>query len=222
MSIPQPLTRIFPVEVEILRNFAFSNLMLDSNITSELGKAAEHLGYPVFVRSDISSFKQRWESSCFIKDESALLSNIREVIRYSFLIRDGIFAPSAIVFREYVVLESYFRCYSTGFPVSKEIRFFIKDRAVCCAHPYWNKELIVNPDTKNWKGLLRNACNLSKEDVLETLGLANRLAWAFPKSYLSIDFAKTKSEKWILIDVGPGELSYHQQPCYNGQLLAPH
>ena len=85
LNIPQPKTVILPFDNDELARVVFLGVDYSYAFLHELFCCADQIGYPLFLRTDITSFKQSWETSCFIKCEEFLLSNLNNLLKYSFV-----------------------------------------------------------------------------------------------------------------------------------------
>ena len=212
LCVPQPKTFIIHLDQDEFAQFAFLNRDLPESFVVNLFRHACVLGYPVFLRTDITAFKQAWERSCFVRCESLLLRNLQNLLRYSFLIGDCKFQTKAAVLREYLPLLSHFSCYSGGLPVCTEMRYFVSSGEVLCRHPYWTAEMVHNPDCDDWRKKLEKANRVNRADILQLDSVAHRVAGLFREHELAIDFVKTKNDVWYLIDIAPAEHSYRPVP----------
>lgn len=174
-------------------------------------EAASRLGYPVFLRSDLTSHKQAWERASFAISQDVLFENLRNVVSYSILAGNSQFSTTAVILREYVPLWSSFTAFSGRLPIAAERRYFIFAGKVLCHHPYWAEDMIRNPSVSCWRGLLKTLNQESAEEIsllqsyAELVGDRVRGAW-------SIDFARTRGGSWILVDMAPARRSSRPDP----------
>jgi hypothetical protein len=200
LGIPVPKTVVVPSVWEEL---------LSPEFIAKLDAEAQKLGYPVFMRTDLSSGKHDWKNTCFVSDPTVLGSNLVFLDEYN---RIGKFGYTSIVLREFLQLETRFVSFPGDMPINKERRYFIRDGRVVCHHPYWPQEAFYE-NTLFIHGT--NLDLLNHEDNHEVTlltGYAEKVA-AVLSGYWSVDFAKTKSGEWYLIDMAVGEHSYHWKPC---------
>ena len=183
-------------------------------------KCAKLIGYPLFLRTDLASGKHNWNKSCYVEKEEDLISHVREVLEFNYM-ADILGLPcKALVFREYIPLESYFVAFWGEMPVAKERRVFVRDGKVICHHAYWVEAAIVDGTRRvwnklptDWKEILDKKINaISIDEEAHLLKYALLVAKAI-KGYWSVDFAKAKTGEWVLIDMGKGECSWHQEDC---------
>lgn len=132
IDVPQPKTVIVEMSLQSDSITAPINKHL-----SQIRNAVDAVGgYPVFMRTDLMSGKFNWSKTCYCTGEPELVANIQRLVEFSENC-DMIGRPvSALVFREFIEIESAFRAFH-GLPISKERRYFVRDGKVECSHPYW-------------------------------------------------------------------------------------
>jgi len=211
LQIALPKTQIVKVPYDKLVSI-IDGKMLPDNYLHQIAKIASKIGYPLFLRTDMGSAKHYWNHTCFVSEPKLLFTHISSLIDTT--LAQGMFGeldPNALVFREYLHLESTFRAFD-GMPVAKERRYFINDGKVICHHPYWIKDAIEadyhtnKPD--NWRELLAEL-NIETDTEIKLLtSIANKVSKVCA-GYWSVDFAKGLNDFWYLIDMAEGEKSWH-------------
>lgn len=218
LPIPQPKTEIYVIPENVLAKLRDENMgNLDMN---EVRKVARKIGYPLFARTDLASGKHAWKKSCYVENEESLERNLFEVISHN-LIADIFGLPfTALVFREYIEMDSRFEAFYGEMPVNPERRYFIKGEKVICHHPYWTEDAIEEGNSscwdklpKNWKEILKEINTETEKEVKLLTKYAEIIARAF-EGYWSIDFCKARDGRWILIDMAEGHKSWHAE-CPN-------
>ena len=181
----------------------------------DLMQAAERIGYPVFIRTDLCAGKHDWKNSCFVQNEDQLVGNMQSVIsanvRWEML---GIKYRSLVV-REFLDLETSFTAFSGDMPINKERRYFVRDGKVICHHPYWPEDTFNQHPARmandpDWQAKLAALNDETGEEILHEY--ARKASQALP-GYWSVDFAKAKNGAWYLLDAALGENSYHWPSC---------
>jgi len=173
--------------------------------------AAECIGFPLFMRTDLCSGKHNWINSCFVSNASHIEENmitvIQDNVRWSML---GIH-PQAMVLREFLALETAFVAFDGDMPINREFRYFIEDGNIQCMHPYWpetafNRHPARMAHHPNWKERLRllSQPDASQDIITEYVSRMTHL-----KGSWSADFAKGKNGTWYLIDMALAHNSYH-------------
>jgi len=208
LDIPKPKTIIVEIPHEVFVDLLDGGLEIKTYHPA-LFAAAEELGYPLFMRTDILSAKHQWLKTCYVKDEGCLRLNIGGLTEMNFMVMAP--GPSALVLREYIELESSFTSHN-GMPVAKERRYFVRDGWIECYHPYWPEESVRRPSRPDWRKLLSMA-NAQGPDEIELLCGYVEQVGAVMDGFWSVDFAKARDGRWLLIDMAPGAQSYHWSTC---------
>jgi len=211
LRIPQPKTIIIPVKDDSLRYFAFIKRDLPALILEKLTAGATSLGFPLFLRTDITSYKQAWDRTCYVSTEEALLENARRIVSYSLLVEQQNMKTTAIVLREYIPLDVGFSAFSGSLPIAAERRFFVLKGEVLCHHPYWTETVILNPNKPDWRMRLIQLNKISSNEVKLLSKYASQIAQKISGGW-SVDFVRTNAKKWILIDMAPIEKSSLPDP----------
>jgi hypothetical protein len=180
-------------------------------------QAARVVGYPCFLRTDLTSGKHDWKNSCFVPDEASIPSHAAKVWqaneRWQML---GI-EPQAFVVREFLKLKTLFTAFEGSMPINKERRYFVEEGAVLCSHPYWEEKTFNNhpsrmADGADWKEFLGILSERGPDEkILDDYAtiVAQKLGGAW-----SIDFAQDVMGKWWMLDMALAFNSYHQE--HNG------
>lgn len=211
LDIPQPKTEMYLIPVEVLDNMREENL---SKLNMETVKTiARNIGYPLFLRTDQSSAKHSWKDTSFVESEKNLKDHIFEVVLFN-LCADIMGLPfEALVFREYIPMDSKFTAFDGDMPVNPERRYFINNGKVLCHHNYWIEEAIERskePSVKNWRELSQ-LMSIETDREVELLTKYSEMVGEWMKGYWSIDFCRAKDGRWILIDMASGFDSWHPE-----------
>lgn len=173
---------------------------------------------PVFMRSDQCSGKHEWKNTCFVEDVNDIRKHLLRLMEYNEMVGWMSFTDKAIAVREFIPLESSFVAFHGLMPVAKERRYFVRDGVVECRHEYWIEAAIrqglegMNLPESEWLHQLRALNQQSNYEI----GLLTKYAESVGKelgNYWSVDFAKAKDGRWLLIDLARGELSFHVDGC---------
>jgi hypothetical protein len=214
LGIPTPKTEIVEILDGYIKIYPENFKESISQYESEIFKKADKIGYPLFLRNDQTACKHWWKETCYVEDKDKLLWHIARLTEETSLL--GMFGLpwEALVFREFIPLESYFTSFFREFPVSKERRYFIKDGKFQCRHDYWFDDVIEREREKpvNWQELLARINTYSKEDIELLDDYAVRVAQVM-NGYWSVDFAKSEEGVWYLIDMALGKESFHYPDC---------
>lgn len=211
LNIPQPETKIIHLTKKDISRFWDSKI--SKKLLKKITKIAKDMGFPIFIRTDQASNKHNWKNSSFIQNKNDISKCVIMTTIYNITSGGILGLPfKAIVLREFIPLNSSFTAFFGDLPISKERRYFINEGKIQCHHPYWPIKSIENPSVKNWKKLLMELNQESKEEIQLLSKYALMVTNIF-KGYWSIDFAETKEGKWILIDMAKGENSFHHLNC---------
>lgn len=213
LHIPMPQTEIIEVPYDDLVGL-LDGKRLSSQDEERVIEAGEKVGYPLFLRTDMASAKHQWERTCFVPKVEELFKHIWALIDET--LAAGMFGelnPSALVFREWLMLDSAFTAFR-GLPISRERRYFVRNNIVECHHPYWVEEAIAKsyppPSEKEWRQLL----SIINQETPDEFGLLGPYAASVGKTlggYWSVDFALDQEGIWYLIDMAVGERSWHPE-----------
>jgi hypothetical protein len=217
LGIPSPKTKIVKLTKKELEA-AHSEHLLGS-VTVKLMEAAEEFEYPIFLRTDLSSGKHAWDTSCYVDHPDKISRHAHEVMVYN-LVADMFGLPfRSFAVREFIPLEGgELKAFYGNFPVTKERRVFVRDGIVECHHEYWVEGAIEQGMShkemprEEWQPLLDKVNAVTEDDVAIIVEYARRIGKRLG-GYWSVDFAKTTDHQWILIDMGRGELSFHKEGC---------
>ncbi len=217
LAIPQPKTVFIPVD---RRHISFEGDDTPeareawTNMVMKLRVVAESFGYPIFLRTDLASGKQRWAEACFVEDDASLESCLSGVLEFNEMATVVGLPYWYLMVREYIPLEAPFKAFR-GMPIAKERRYFVRNGEVACHHPYWPAEAIADGTPRSlallpedWRTQLRE---LDREplDEIRLLGGYARQIGTVLEGYWSVDFAKAQDGTWYFIDAATGDDSYH-------------
>lgn len=207
LDIPMPKTEIV-LNLGADRWMKFlDGMKLSEDEIAELHRAADNMGYPCFMRTDLFSGKHSYEKTCLISKQENLLTNLFGLVDGSFARDIGL---SAVVVREFLELEAPFKAFG-GLPIAKERRYFAEDGEVMLHHPYWPEEAIIfregNTVPVEWQELLR----VNNVETQEEVKLLSEYACEISEELegpWSIDFAQAKGGTWYFIDAAEAMKSW--------------
>lgn len=210
LPIPQPKTEIAYQKDDWWCHL--DGIPIEREIITKVNEIANRFGYPVFVRTDLSSGKHNYLESCYIGDYESIHKNIWRLIETN-AIKDLWF--NSLIVREYLRLDWRFRAFN-GLPIAPERRYFIEDGEVICHHPYWPENAIKfwggskNWEHTIWKEHLKRMNHESIEEI-ELLTGYTRLVSQNISGDWSVDFAKGANGTWYLIDMATAIQSWHPE-----------
>ena len=217
-GLPVPRTEIVPYCHDLVMP------IFDGKESAELDRlegavkdAGEKIGYPVFIRSDLTSAKHSGPKSYRANDAAdvgrVIVATVEDNELKTWLDPRG--GPQAILVREFLILPAPFTAFH-GLPISREWRFFADLERIHCSHPYWPEGPLEGQPglPENWRELLAELQQPSiQHKALE--GMAVQAAAACGGGVWSMDFAQDASGKWWLIDMAVAGDSWHWPGCPN-------
>ncbi|MEJ8304459.1 ATP-grasp domain-containing protein [Saccharibacillus sacchari] len=138
---------------------------------------------PVIVKDYVKSRKHEWDEACYIPD-ALDEQRVRRTVR-RFLELQGSELNEGLVFRAFAELEVLSRHPLSGMPLSREIRVFVLDGQPVFVSTYWE----AGEDEEF------NAALQQFLPVIQTI----------ESRFFTIDFAKTRSGPWIVLELGDGQ-----------------
>ena len=194
--------------------------MLDQGLGAELEaacrRAADAIGYPLFLRTDLISGKHSYLRTCKVPTPDELMPHVGAVLEDHalHLWLDGPEGNvNGLVFRELLPLSAVFTAFH-GLPIAPERRYFIRDGEVVCHHPYWiDVDNIESgrPSVEDWRDLLE-AVNFEKLSEREKLRRLSEKVSAVLDGAWSVDWALANGD-WYLIDMAVAHRSWHPEDC---------
>lgn len=210
-QVPTPKTEMFiipPDQLMKLINTPEDHETFLEKWGDVLREKANLIGYPLFMRTDQMACKHSWKNTCYVATEEDLFRNMFRLVDENFAVdMFGEAEPNGLVFREFLNLEYKFKAFEDT-PISTEWRFFIRDGAVECIHPYWPPASIRRPSRRDWLKILKKQSEIGSTDK----GILTKYSKAIGEvldGYWSVDFCKTKMGVLYLTDMAAGERSYH-------------
>lgn len=180
----------FQTAEEFDRYYPFiTNLTCRSIIatTSEEAKqGAAMLGYPVFVKGTVQSFKKWGWSSCVAENETTL-ENL-----FANLYRSEARSLGKVIIRELILLK-YTHKTGSGFPQGREFRVFLLYNQVIAYSYYWSQDDPLQKVTP-----AEETCILS---------LARQAAMQINVPYIAIDIGQKQTGEWVVIEAGDAQFS---------------
>lgn len=175
----------------------------------ELKVVAGEIGYPVFVRTDLSSAKHSGMSHMRAVDITELRQTALRTIEANVM--NGMLANS-LMLREFIDLEWNFKAFG-GTRIAREFRVFASGNTVYCSHFYWPEDAIERPDKGDWQERLDYLNQRDAEDIALMEHDARIAAAACGDGAWSVDFAMDWLGNWWLIDMARAEDSWHAENC---------
>lgn len=183
--------------------------------TDAVEQAVERVGgFPAFVRTEFTSSKHDFKDASVIASPDEIDETIHQLIQEPV---QRMIPVGCLMIREYLDLDSYFTAFRGELPIGPEIRFFIDDEVVC-SHPYWEPDAIKDPSSREWRGRLKAANDVVREEASDVAPKAERVAELLTSEYpdappMSVDFARTNDGEWYAIDMAHAGTTHHPGDC---------
>lgn len=207
-GLPVPRTEIVPLNPSDLYP-TLDGLALRPGFPFEsLEAACERIGYPVFLRTDLSSAKHRGREAWKVESRTDIICSALLTFEDNFL-KDIGSACRAWLIREFLPLRSDFEAFN-GLPIGREWRLFADQDGAQCSHYYWpatafRQEMDLPED---WKERLA-ALSIEPPELAQLKDMATEAARAVGAHAWSVDFAQDVTGKWWLLDMARAEQSWH-------------
>jgi hypothetical protein len=181
----------------------------------EVDAAACDLGWPVFIRTDLTSAKHDGDSAVRATNADDVLPIVGGLVGESAMKQ---MKPAALMVREWIDIEADFTAFG-GLPIGTEFRLFAGPDDVLCSHYYWPEDSIERPDDEDWKRLREASASVEPPAEVRVAAtraarLANRHEALDPLEVWSVDFARDESGHWHLIDMALAANSWHPECRY--------
>lgn len=184
----------------------------------EFKAAAERIGFPVFVRTDLASAKHFGPNAYRL----GFADNLPQIIFNTFedtCLKGLEHDTMAFLFREWIDIPGPFTAFD-GHPIGAEWRVFADKGGTICSHFYWPKEALEGnlDDDVDVKLIIPIREGLTEEDqgylYDAAFWAAMRCAVSKENDHIwSVDFAQDRNGKWWLIDMAAGNESWHPEDC---------
>lgn len=175
-----------------------------------LRQACERIGFPVFLRSDLSSAKHSGHKAWKVENQDDLLGSICRTFEDNEL-KWIAGETQAFLIREYLPLKHSFTTFN-GLPIARERRYFVDQDGPLCSHPYWPVDAFERqhnlPD--NWEESLAELSKLPNANDMDMLNsLSKKAVRAIGQGEWSVDWAQDINGKWWLLDMATAAKSWH-------------
>ncbi len=142
-------------------------------------------GKAIIVKDYVKSRKHEWHDACYINSSSDE-EELKRVTN-NFITRQAETLNEGLVFREFIELEFLTNHSKSNMPLTKEFRIFVLHKKPICIFKYWdegdyNHEIVPIEEY---------------EEIIRSID----------SNFYTLDIAKRKDGKWIIIEVGDGQVS---------------
>lgn len=172
---------------------------------------APEVSYPLFLRTGQGSGKHHWSTTCHVDRAREMEAHIAKLVEWSAVV-DPMGLPIDVwAIREMLPVRSIGTIFD-GLPLVPEIRVFLRDRQVVCAHDYWPLgALRQGGATQEQIDMYRLKQKTVRHRMERWRAYSEVVANAFP-GFWSLDWLWTE-RGWYAIDMAPGARSYHAEGC---------
>lgn len=183
-----------------------------------IAEDAKRLGYPVFVRTDMTSAKHHGLEGYRARDEDELRAAVRWAIESNYMAM-GMPHPQAILLRDWIDLDAGFHdnrrsITDSGVKIAREFRFFAEAESVYCQHFYWPAESMKDPDADDWEQRLDELSKVGERELNRLGEYAKACATETPGDLAwSVDVAADEDGNWWGIDMALAGMSWHPEEC---------
>lgn len=214
-GLPTPKTEIIAYEHRsVIEVFDKPDLPEFATLIENISLACNRIGYPIFIRTDLSSAKHdgpmayRADSD---SDVSRVLFKTLEDNELKFWLDPS--PPKAFLVRQWLNLDSPFVAFG-GHAIAREWRFFADGEKVRCFHPYWPEDSIRFfgiPEPSGWRLALKRLHKIPLNiDDLKELAIKSADLYG---CFASVDIAMDELGTWWITDMATAEDSYHWPSC---------
>lgn len=212
-----PKTALFYAPHEIGRIVDGEKVLSFDKLVQEIAEARNNFGGYAFLRTGQTSYKHEWKKTCYLTPESDIADHVARLIDFSMMV--GLPCQSWAV-REMIATTPITTAFDGDMPIAREIRLFVEDGKLTCAHPYWPEEAFrqgMNTDDKVTDEQIKELAEMPDMTVLTKM--AEHVSQSFMYAW-SIDFLQDTEGKWWLTDMALAKTSYHWPDCPNKQRYA--
>jgi hypothetical protein len=172
---------------------------------------------PFFLRTEYTSNKHSWKTSCFVTDHAAIPRHVCELVGFSGCVD---IPHDHFVVREILHTYPLFTAFHGEMPIAREFRLFVKDGSVYHIQPYWPREAIEqHADTvsrPDYAKVLADASILSERDKRDLVHMTQLINQHLPGDW-SVDWLETTAG-WYMTDMAVGPRSYKYDPLSGKEL----
>lgn len=170
-------------------------------------RACEEIGYPVFIRTDLSSAKHDGPSA-YRADSPDDLWRCVSATFHDNAMKDLAPFVRAFMIREWLNLDGSFTAFR-GHLISREWRLFVDKSGVKCSHFYWPVEAIEDHTKEPKYRELLDALSSEPNEMRTLRTMAEAAVNAIGHGDWSVDLARDVSGKWWLTDMASSRSSWH-------------
>lgn len=182
------------------------------NLIEFVRESANDMGWPIFLRTGMTSAKHYWKDTCFVKEAKDIEQHIGEICQFSFMADMMGLDTDVWVVREMLPVRPVGYAFG-NMPITRELRYFVDGEKIECVHPYWPKEALEG----RWVEIPKSGTDpkviheFSTEEMNETDKIAKTCGEALGGKW-SVDILSTE-KGWYMTDMAEAHKSYHFPGC---------
>lgn len=173
------------------------------------------LGYPMFLRTGMTSGKHDWENTCFVQCPEELPTRVANLVEFSFMAHFFGLPTNVWVARSFLKLKTcgVLPGYS-NMPLAREFRAFVSGGDVKCIHPYWPRRAVEEGEPEEeWLQKYFEMCTMG-DDEQKIVELVSRVAALFSDDGAwSVDVCQLETGQWLVTDMAIAKESFHWEDC---------
>lgn len=185
----------FPESYAVIKDWTPQTVWLNTTGHPDFDQIMQLLkvfgGRPIIVKDYVKSQKHSWADACFIP--SADSRRDVEWVVGKFLELQSEDLNEGLVFREYVELAPLTKHSKSGMPLTKEFRIFFCYGKPLEVLPYWDE----------------GDYGFERPELADFLGLGKQVK----SNFFTMDVAKTADSRWIVIELGDGQVAGLPDNC---------
>jgi len=214
-GLPVPKTRILRMSEECQRQvYTFFDGDPKQGVPlelfcRELGKLADEIGLPCFLRTGQTSGKHSWDKTCYLTKVDDICNHVIALAEYSECC--GMIGVPWDVWavREFLPTKPIAVCPRDGnMPVNNETRFFFSGGEIVCWHPYWPLKALLQGGLSDEDAIF---CYEQQCKPVVSLGLPKKAGNALEGDW-SIDVLQSTKGVFV-IDCAVAGDSWHWPGC---------
>jgi len=206
-----PETKLFYVSNEVGHIVDGKETDEFKQLVKDITSTKESFGRTAFLRTGQTSNKHDWKHTCYLSENSDVKKHLAALIEFSMMVDlpYNTFAVRKMI--DTVPLTTAFK----DMPIARELRIFVKEGKLICAHPYWPEEAFrggQHPNNEVTEEQIRQLQVMPK--MTEITQMAEYVSSSFQGSW-SVDFLEDKDGNWWLTDMALASTGYHWPNCEN-------
>lgn len=164
-------------------------------------------GEPMFMKTGLFSGKHNWQETCIIKKVDDIGPNLARMVEMQEMF--GCEESHNVVLRRIIKTNPAFHAFYGKMPVTKERRYFTKNKKVEFHHPYWPPTSIKDPDCEDWQYKLGLINYESKTEIYYLKDRTERVVEILNDGRdWCVDWLCDENGDWWLIDMAEAHKAF--------------